>query len=210
MNIEAWSDIACPFCYIAKRHLENAIKALNIEHEVTIIWRSFQLDPDAPAHTDLTNDERLAAKYGQDVSWARKMNENVKETAAGVGLHFDMQHIKPANTFNAHRLIHLAKQENMQGKMKEALMSAYFEKGINTADIDELTALAAAVGLNAQRVSEVLHGNEFAGDVAADIEQAEAYGITAVPFFLINNKYAIIGAQPTQHFIDTLDKIRNK
>lgn len=210
MKIEAWSDVACPFCYIAKRHLENAIKALDIGHEVTIIWRSFQLDPDAPTHTDLTNDERLAAKYGRDVQWAREMNENVKETAAGVGLKFDMQNIKPSNTFTAHRLIHLAKEANLQDKMKEALMAAYFEKGLNVSDHNELKKIAAEAGLNAQRVNEVLEGEEFAAEVRADMALADTYGITAVPFFLINDKYAIIGAQPTRHFIDTLDKIRNK
>lgn len=207
MNIDVWADIACPFCYIAKRHLENAVKALDINNKVSITWHSFQLDPNAPQTTEKSNNQLLAEKYGRDEDWARQMNENVKNTAAGVGLNFNMEAIVPTNTFNAHRLLHLARTEKMQPEMEEALMSAYFVEGKDTGNSMDLLEIAKKIGMDADRAAEVLESNEFADKVHADIEQAAKYGINAVPFFIINNKYAIAGAQPTQHFIDTLNKI---
>lgn len=210
MNIEVWSDIACPFCYIGKRHLEHAIDELGISDEVTITWKSFQLDPSAPLKTDKSLAEILSTKYGRDLAWAKDMNENVKKTAAGVGLAYNMDGIIPTNSLNAHRLIHLAKTENKQGKMKEALLSAYFIEGKDTGDKKTLAEIGASVGLNEKRVQEVLNSNEFEQAVKVDIAQAQSYGISGVPFFVINKKYGISGAQPTQHFVETLKKVKDE
>ncbi len=210
MNIEVWSDVACPFCYIGKRHLEKAIEQMEIQDEVSIIWRSFQLDPSAELTTDKTIYELLAAKYGKDIQWAKEMNQNVVKTAAEVGLAYDIDGIKPTNSFSSHRLIHLAKSEGKQDEMKEALLAAYFVEGMHTGDKKTLAEIADSVGLNAERVEEVLNNNEYEEAVHVDIAQAQQYGISGVPFFVINKKYGISGAQPISNFVETLSKVRSE
>ncbi len=210
MNIEVWSDVACPFCYIGKRHLEKAIEQLGMQKEVSITWKSFQLDPSAALTTDKSIYELLATKYGRDIQWAKEMNQNIIKTAAEVGLAYDIDGIKPTNSFDSHRLIHLAKSEGKQDEMKEALLAAYFVEGKHTGDKKTLAEIAASVGLNAKRVEEVLNSNEFEEAVHADIAQAQQYGISGVPFFVINKKYGISGAQPIPHFVETLNKIRSE
>ncbi len=210
MNIEVWSDVACPFCYIGKRNLEKAIEQLEIQDEVSVIWRSFQLDPSAELTTDKSIYELLATKYGKDIQWAKEMNQNIVKSAAEVGLAYDIDGIKPTNSFDAHRLIHLAKSEDKQDEMKEALLAAYFVEGKHTGDKKTLVEMAALVGLNAKRVEEVLNSNEYEDAVHADIAQAQQYGISGVPFFVINKKYGISGAQPISNFVETLSKVRSE
>ena len=210
MNIEVWSDVACPFCYIGKRHLEKAIEQLEIKSDGSVTWRSFQLDPSAELTTDKSIYELLATKYGKDIQWAKEMNQNVVKTAAEVGLAYDIDGIKPTNSFDSHRLIHLAKSEGKQDEMKEALLAAYFVEGKHTGDKKTLAEIAASVGLNAKRVEEVLNSNEYEEAVHADIAQAQQYGISGVPFFVINKKYGISGAQPISNFVETLSKVRSE
>ncbi len=210
MNIEIWSDIACPFCYIGKRHFEKAVEQLGIENEIELTWRSFQLDPTAPQSTDKTQAELLSEKYGKSMEWVAEMNNNVKNMAENAGLNYNMEAIVPTNSFKAHKLLHLAKEEGKQNEMKEALLAAYFIDGKDTGNTDTLLELAETMGLDTQRAQEVLNSEEFDADIRADILQAQNFGISGVPFFVINRKYGISGAQPVEHFVETFKKIREE
>lgn len=210
MNIEIWSDIACPFCYIGKRHFEKALAELGIENDIELTWRSFQLDPTAPLKTDKSLAELLSEKYGKSVEWAQEMNENVKTMAKNAGLNYDMESIVPTNSFKAHKILHLAKEEGKQDEMKERLLAAYFIEGKDTGNAEVLAQLAADVGLNTKRTEEVLNSDEFEGEIKADILQARNFGISGVPFFVINRKYGISGAQPVEHFVQTIKKVQEE
>lgn len=206
MNIEIWSDVACPFCYIGKVHLEQALKQLP-DSSVNITWKSFELDPNAPVDPKADIYDTLAKKYGKDRGWAKEMNRNMTKMAANVGLDFDMDNVKPTNTFNAHRLIQFAKSKDLQHEMKERLLKAYFTEGKHVGDISTLTELASDVGLDQHEVTKVLNSKEFTDEVVHDIERAHKIGVQGVPFFLINNKYGLSGAQPVEVFIEALNKI---
>lgn len=206
MKIEIWSDVVCPFCYIGKRHLEQALTQLP-DLDVDITWKSFELDPNAPAETDLNIYDTLAKKYGRGRNWAKQMNANMVEMASKAGLHYKMDEIKPTNSFNAHQLIHFAKESGKQEEMKEALLSAYFEEGKHLGDIEVLTDIAKSVGLDADQARKVLEDNSYSNDVVKDVEQAHSLGIQGVPFFYINGKYGLSGAQPVETFVEVLSKV---
>lgn len=210
MNIEIWSDVACPFCLIGKRHLEMALKQIEFGDNVEVIYRSYQLDPSAPKETDKSIYELLASKYGQTVEWAKQANENVKSMGAKAGLSLDIDAIKPTNTFDAHRLIHLAKEEGKQKEAKDAFLSAYFEKGLNVSDPEVLKAVMEDLGINKDEVEKVLNSDQYASAVKEDVALSQKYGIQGVPFFLINQKYGVSGAQPVESFVDALSQIREE
>lgn len=210
MNIEIWSDVACPFCLIGKRHLEMALEQVEFSDEVEVTFRSFQLDPSAPKETDKSIYELLASKYGQTVEWAKQANENVKSMGAKAGLSLDIDAIKPTNTFDAHRLIHLAKEEGKQKEAKDAFLSAYFEKGLNVSDPEVLKAVMEDLGINKDEVEKVLNSDQYASAVRDDVALSQKYGIQGVPFFLINQKYGVSGAQPVESFVDALSQIREE
>lgn len=210
MNIEIWSDVACPFCLIGKRHLEMALEQVEFSDEVEVTFRSFQLDPSAPKETDKSIYELLASKYGQTVEWAKQANENVKSMGAKAGLSLDIDAIKPTNTFDAHRLIHLAKEEGKQKEAKDAFLSAYFEKGLNVSDTEVLKAVMEDLGINKDEVEKVLNSDQYASAVRDDVALSQKYGIQGVPFFLINQKYGVSGAQPVESFVDALSQIREE
>jgi len=209
MKIEIWSDIACPFCYIGKRHLEKALEQLP-ELDVDITWKSFELDPNAPVESDLDIYDTLAKKYGRNREWAKQMNANMVEMASKAGLEYDMDSVKPSNSFNAHQLLHLAKEEGKQGDMKEALLSAYFVEGKHIGDPDQLAEIASGIGLDQTKVEEVLNNNTYSKDVMADVEQAHRIGVQGVPFFYINKKYGLSGAQPVETFVNALQQIHDE
>lgn len=206
MKIEIWSDVVCPFCYIGKRHLEQALEQLP-DIDVDIEWRSFELDPNAPVETELDIYDMLAKKYGRDRNWAKQMNDNMVQMATKAGLNYNMDDVKPTNSFNAHQLIHLAKEFDKQDAMKEALLKAYFVEGKHIGDYDELTEIAASVGLEEEKVQEVLQQNAYSNQVMADVEKAHTLGVQGVPFFYINEKYGLSGAQPVSTFKEALIKI---
>lgn len=206
MNIEIWSDIACPFCYIGKRHLEQALEQLP-KLDVNITWKSFELDPNAPVNSDLDIYDTLAKKYGKDRNWAMQMNANMVNMASRAGLHFDMDNVKPTNTFNAHQIIHLAKKEGKQDEMKEALLSGYFSEGKHVGDTETLVDLAGKTGLNKQEVGKVLKNNSYSNRVVKDVEEAHSLGVQGVPFFYIDGKYGLSGAQPVEVFVEALTEI---
>lgn len=206
MQIEIFSDIVCPWCYIGKRRLEEALSTFPHAADVTLTYRSFQLDPSTPQHSDQTLHERLAAKYGRTLDQAREMNQQVSDVAATVGLEFHLENAHPANTFDAHRLLHLAAAHGHQVALKERLMKAYFEQGAHIGDHDELVALAVEVGLDEHQARRVLAGDDYADDVRADIELAGSFGATGVPFFVVDRTYGISGAQESGVFTDVLEK----
>jgi protein disulfide-isomerase len=209
MNIEIWSDVACPFCYIGKRHLEQALEQLP-DLEVDITWKSFELDPNAPIDSDLDIYDTLAKKYGRDRDWAQLMNANMVNMASNVGLEFDMDSLIPTNTFNAHQLIHLAKEVGKQNEMKEALLSAYFSEGKHVGKTDALVEIAENVGMDVQKARQALEDNTYSNNVVKDVEEAHSLGVQGVPFFYINGKYGLSGAQPVEVFVEALSKIASE
>jgi predicted DsbA family dithiol-disulfide isomerase len=207
MQIEIWSDVVCPWCYIGKRRLEKALA--DFPHAVEVVYRSFQLDPSAPTVPVETVAEALGRKYGGGPEAGRRMVDRVEAVAAEEGLLFRHHQSLRVGTVDAHRLLHLALETGrpeLQGRLKEALLSAYFVETENVADHDTLTRIATGVGLDAERVAGVLGSDEFADAVEADIRQAAAFGATGVPFFVIDRKYGVSGAQPTEVFTQVLER----
>jgi predicted DsbA family dithiol-disulfide isomerase len=209
MRIEIWSDVVCPWCYIGKRRMETALAAFQQAHpdaEVDVHWRSYELDSSAPSVPTQTVAEHLGAKYGGGAAGGQQMIERVEAVAAEEGLVYRLGKAQRANTVDAHRLLHLAQDEGRQGELKEALLAAYFVDGRNVADHDELTRIAAEVGLDEVRVKEVLTTTAYADAVEADVRQAVAYGATGVPFFVIDQKYGVAGAQPADVLGQVLER----
>ncbi|UKJ07888.1 DsbA family oxidoreductase [Solitalea lacus] len=206
MKIEVWSDIACPFCYIGKRRLENALADFPDSDKVEVIWRSFELDPNANYEKNKDHYTRLAEKYGRDREWAVQMSENVTAMAAEEGLEFDFNKNIPANTFDAHRLIHLAQKNGFQDAAKERLLKAHFSEGKDIAHHPTLVELGAEIGLKEDEVKRMLESDEFGYDVRVNEQEAQQIGVKGVPFFVFNRKYGVSGAQPLEVFTETLNK----
>ncbi len=193
MKIEIWSDVVCPWCYVGKRNLEAALAGFPHADRVTIEWRSFELDPSTPARVELSMDEVLERKYGMSPDQAVAANRQMTELAATVGLEYHLDRVQIGNTFDAHRLIHLAAREGRGGAMKERLLRAYFTEGRAVSDPTTLAELAADVGLDAGRVAEVLASDEFGDEVRADEARAVELGSTGVPFFVLDGRFGIPG-----------------
>lgn len=206
MQIEVFSDVVCPWCYIGKRRLEEALSGFGHADQVTVTYRSFQLDPSSPETSDLSLEQMLASKYGRTLEQAREMNDRVSDIAATVGLDFHLEKAHPANTFRAHRLLHFAATKGLGNELTERMMRGYFAEGIRIGDRDELLELAVEVGLDSDEAAAVLDSDAFEAEVNADIALARGFGATGVPFFVFDRKYAISGAQETALFIEVLDK----
>ncbi len=204
--IEAWSDIACPFCFIGKKNLDDALKELSFS--VPVVWRSFELDPNAPKQSNMPLTEKLASKYGRPLEWAVQMNQDITERAKSVGLDFHLEKVVLANTFDAHRMIHLAEAKGMQGAMKERLLSAYFQEGLTLSDHATLITLGKEIGLDPNECGVMLSSDQYREDVRNDEKLASELEISGVPFFVVNQRYAISGAQPKEFFVETLGKIK--
>ncbi|HQE35291.1 MAG TPA: DsbA family oxidoreductase [Flavobacterium alvei] len=207
MSVQIWSDIMCPFCYIGKRRIEEALSQFEHKDAVAIEWKSFQLDAGFIPSSDDNLAEHLADKYGRDIDWAQTMLENTTQNAKTAGLDFHFEKSVMANSHNAHRLLHLAKKYQLANELKELLFKAYFTDGKDLNNLETLTELGIAVGLEAEIVAQVLHSNAYSQEVKQDIQQAGAIGVQGVPFFVFDNKYAISGAQPTTTFLQTLEKV---
>ena len=203
MRIEIWSDIVCPWCYIGKRRLEAALSRFPRRGEVEVIYRSFELDPGAPAASEKPLDQALAEKYGVGLAGARAMMARVAGVAAEEGLRYDFSIAKRGNSFDAHRLLHLAAERGRQAEMAERLFSAYFSEGAPISDRAALSRLAGEVGLDAE---EGLAGGAYNEAVRADEERARALGITGVPFFLIDGRLGLSGAQPADAILSALTR----
>ena len=195
MDVEIWSDIACPWCYIGKRRFEAALAAFPHRDEVTVTWRSFELDPEAPAERVGDRAEHLAAKYGSSVEQARAMEAQLTDVAAGEGLEFHFETARAGNTFDGHRLVHLAAAHGLQDAMKERLMRAYLSEGELISDAAALERLGHDVGLPGDELRELLAGDRFAAEVRDDERTAASLGISAVPFFVVDRRFGAAGAQ---------------
>jgi predicted DsbA family dithiol-disulfide isomerase len=209
MRIEIWSDVVCPWCYVGKRRLETALSTFDHADEVEVVYRSFELDPTAPHHGHEVSTGVLARKYGRSEDEMRDMQQQLIDLAAEEGLAFRLFETVHTNTVDAHRLLQLAMETGgpaLQRELKEALLAAYFLRAEDVGDHAVLTAVATSAGLDEARVGEVLASDEYAEAVAADIAQARAYGATGVPFFVIDRKYGVSGAQPAAAFSQVLDQ----
>lgn len=206
IDIEIWSDVACPWCYLGKKRLEEAVAASG--EDVAIRYRSFQLDPTIP-HDEVTpHHEALAKKFNTTQDRIREMNGRLESLGAEAGIDYDFDRYLQANTRDAHRVLHLAHEHGLGAQMKERLMKAQFTEGAVVSDADTLVALATEVGLDAAEVHSVLESDRYDADVQAEIEQAAAFGASGVPFFVFDRAFAISGAQPVETFALALSKAR--
>jgi predicted DsbA family dithiol-disulfide isomerase len=210
MKIEVWSDFVCPFCYIGKRHLEQALSQLTFKDKVEVVYRSFELDPHAPLNPRTDIHGLLAEKYGMSVEQAKSLNADVARRAAAVGLTFHFDTMIPTNSFDAHRLAHFAANHGKLPEMAERLFRAYFTESKHIGDRATLAQLAAEIGLPKERALQVLESGEYENAVRMDEAEGHRLGIRGVPFFVINRKYAVSGAQPVEVFLDALQKAHSE
>ena len=208
MRVDIWSDVVCPWCYIGKRRFEAALADFSHRSEVQLTWRSFELDPSAPPSPEHPGHyvDHLARKYGTTTAQAQVMIDRVTSAAAEEGLDFRFDIARRGNTFDAHRLLHLALHKGVQDSLKERLDHATFTEGLPVSDHLALTGVAVRLGLDEIEVKEVLTSDRYADAVRADEAQARDYGISAVPFFVIDGKYGIAGAQPPDVMVDALER----
>ena len=207
MKIEVWSDIMCPFCYIGKRHLEAALSAFPNE-QFEIEWKSFQLDPSIVPQPDKNVYEYLAERKGMSVEESEQLHAGVVARAAEVGLDYHFEKAVISNSFTAHRLIQLAKTKGLGDAMEETFFKAYFTEGRDLNNPETLRELSVGAGLNATDVKAVLETeNMFADAVKNDISEAQQIGVRGVPFFVFDRKYAVSGAQPIEHFEETIQTV---
>jgi len=204
MQLEIWSDIACPWCYIGKRRIETALGRFEHADAVAVRWRSFELDPNAPTERYGELAAHLARKYGLADEQARAALRALTETAAAEGLSFRLDQARSGNTFDGHRIVHLAAEHGLQDAMKERLMRAYFSEGRLIADADALFALGSEVGLPETEIQDLLQGQRFAAEVHADEQAAAQLGIAAVPTFIVDRKVGVTGAQPPELLLTML------
>ncbi|MGX7673563.1 DsbA family oxidoreductase [Plantactinospora sp. DSM 117369] len=204
MQLEVWSDIVCPWCYLGKRRLDTALGQFAHADEVEVVWRSFQLDPSYPKGQPRPVPEALRSKLGASAAQVAAMQGHVTSLAAEEGLDYHLDQSIMANTFDAHRLTHLAREYGLGTELHERLMRANLIEAENVDDAETLVRLATEVGVPAEAARRVLAGDEYAADVEADIAQARAFGANGVPFFVLDRKYGISGAQPTEAFLSAL------
>lgn len=210
MKIKIWSDIMCPFCYIGKRNFENALAQFGRADELEIEWKSFQLDPTIPKMKQRVDVyEYLATAKGISIEDSKAMHENVVRMAKSVGLEYNFDRAVIANSFDAHRLIQFAKSKGLGDEIEEALFAAYFTNGLDMSDLDTLTKIGSSIGLSPIELETILHSEDFKSEVQNDILEAQKYGVRGVPYFVLDDKYAISGAQPSSVFLEALEKTFN-
>jgi predicted DsbA family dithiol-disulfide isomerase len=206
MQVEIWSDVVCPWCYLGKRRFERALAAFEHRADVQVTYRSFELDPSAPTGVSTPTVDMLASKYGLTSEQARDAQLQMEQRAAVDGLEFRMDGLRSGNTRDAHRLLHLAQDRGRQPELVERLHRAYFTEQTSIFDHPALLALAVEVGLDKAEVNRVLAGDEYADAVAADEATAHQLGATGVPFFVFDRRYGVAGAQPEAAITQTLEQ----
>lgn len=206
MKVEIWSDVMCPFCYIGKRKFEKALEQFPNADKIEIEWKSFQLNPDMETNPKISAHESLAAHKGISVEQAKAMSDQVVQMAAGEGLTYHLNKAVVANSFNAHRFSHLAKKHGVQHEAEEALFRAYFTEGKNIDDAETLADIGKSLGIDRHKVLEMLKSDAYDDEVRMDLHEARQIGVTGVPFFVFDRKYAVSGAQPVEVFTETLNK----
>ena len=206
MKVEIWSDIMCPFCYIGKRNFEAALKEFDAKNEIEIEWKSFQLDPTIPKSFEkkVSTYEYLAERKGMPVERSKEMHDNIVETARKVGLTYNFDKSVVANSFDAHKLIQLAKTKGLGDAAEESLFKAYFSNGQDMSDHSTLIRLGKEIGLNEEEITAALVSEEFEAKVNFDVSEGSQLGVTGVPFFVFDRKYAVSGAQPIETFLNAL------
>lgn len=207
VRVDIWSDIACPWCFIGKRRFEKGVEQFEFSENVDVFWHAYQLDPTLPERYDGDEVQYLSEVKGMDPEQVKGMLAHVTEQAAGEGLNYNFDALRPANSFTALRLLEHAKSAGKGSELKETLLSAHFERGLDTGDRQVLATLAAEVGLDEAEVQETLGSTAYTEEVNADIAQARQLGISGVPFFVIDGKYGISGAQPAEAFTNALAQV---
>ncbi|HEV2830984.1 MAG TPA: DsbA family oxidoreductase [Hanamia sp.] len=206
MKVNIWSDVRCPFCYIGKRKFEMALEKFPHKDKVEVNWHSFELDPNLETKTGANAIDHLAEAKGISREQAEGMHNNVKQIAKEVGLDFDFVKSVVANSFNAHRLIQLFKTKGLDSEVKEQLFEAHFIDGKNIDDNETLVQTGVAAGLQEKEIREVLASDAFSKEVQEDEMQAQSIGVRGVPFFVLNDKYAVSGAQSPDTFLEVLEQ----
>ena len=203
MRVDIWSDVVCPFCYIGKKRLEAAAKQAGMELEVH--WHSFELDPEAPIRQEISNSERLAQKYNRTIAEVEEMQRNIATMAKAEGIEFNWENANSGNTFNAHRVIHLAQSKGLGSEAKEAFFYSYMTQGMPIGERETIEDVASRIGLNPVEVDDLLDSDEYADFVKFDEEVAhDQLKVTGVPFFIFDQRVALAGAQPTDVFVQVL------
>ena len=206
MRIEIWSDVVCPWCYVGKRHLEQALDRFAHRDAVEIVWRAYELDPHAPPERAGSYPERIARKYGISEAQARASISRIVNAGADAGIDVRFDDLRAGNTFDAHRLLHLAASMGAQDELKERLLFATFTEGHPIGDRDMLVKLAGDVGVAESDARRVLDGDEFGREVREEEAEAMAMGATGVPFFLFDRRFAVSGAQPPETLLHVLER----
>lgn len=208
MKIEIWSDVMCPFCYIGKRHLEQALAQFDDSNRVEIVWKSYQLNPDLPLKIENKESayEYLAKAKGISYEQSVQMHDNVVKMAAKVGLNYQFDKAVVANSFYAHQLAQYAKEKGLGVEIEELLFKAYFTEGKDISDKATLVLLGAELGFTQAEVEQALSDEKYAALVRKDIAEAQQIGVRGVPFFVFDRKYAVSGAQPTEQFLGALQQ----
>ena len=206
MKVDIWSDVRCPFCYIGKRKFEKALEKFPHKNEIEVNWHSFELDPTLKTNTAVSAIEHIADIKGISKEQAEGMHTHVTNVAKEIGLDFNFKKAVIANSFNAHRLIQLAKTKGLANETEEQLFNAHFIEGKNIDDNETLIQIGVSAGLNENDVKDMIASDSFSQEVRQDEMQAQSIGINGVPFFILNNKYAVSGAQSPDVFLQALSQ----
>lgn len=210
MKIEIWSDVMCPFCYIGKKHFEQALEKIPYKNNIQVEWKSFQLDQDLSKDEPMDTMSYLTTRKGINAEQLAGMNARLNEMGTAAGITFNQDQAKVVNTSDAHRVIHFAQTQGKANEAEEALFKAYFTDGKNVADYDVLAEIGEEIGLNKTEVKAMLDSDAYVFDVASDVLDARNIGVSGVPFFVIDRKYALSGAQPVAYFVSALTQAYEK
>lgn len=210
ITVDIWSDVRCPFCYIGKRHFEQALEKFENPEDVKVEWHSFQLDPHLQTQPDISTIEYFVQAKNVSEEQARQMIAGAKKMGMESGLDWDLENAVLANSFKAHQLIQLAKEKGLGNEIEEALFKAHFSDRKNIDDEDNLVQMGERIGIAPEEIKKALQDETYAYAVKQDEMQAQNIGVRGVPFFVFNDKYAISGAQPAQTFLEVLHKVRQE
>lgn len=207
MKVEIWSDIFCPFCYIGKRRFEAALEQFAAKSEVEVVYRSFELNPNAPKQYGEDIHALIASKYGISYEEAKLNNDSIVKQAATLGLTYNFDTLIPTNSFDAHRMIHFADKHGKMKEITEAIFKAYFTDSKNVSDFETLANIAVNIGLDKEEALSALNSGAYESEVRRDEDKGSQLGISGVPFFVFNDKFAVSGAQSEAVFLNALDKV---
>jgi predicted DsbA family dithiol-disulfide isomerase len=206
MKVEIWSDVMCPFCYIGKRKFEKALDQFPQKEKIQVEWKSFQLNPQMKTEPGKSINDYLAEVKGWTPDYAQQVNDHVTGLASEVGLEYNMDKAVVANSFDAHRFVQFAKTKGLGDAAEEQLFKAYFTDGKDTSNLDTLVELGGEIGLDINELRKVLEGTRFSDEVRKDIYEAQQVGAKGVPFFVLDRKYAVSGAQQPETFLGALEQ----